>query len=239
MGFIEKSVISKKNLTTEQQNYFQGLLKIAVNDSQILVQALTHSSVGTKDNERLEFLGDRVLGLVIAEYLYHHRPTEQEGGLAKRLAHMASKDILASIAVKIGLHKIIFLSKSEENGGGRANTTILADCFEAVIAAVYLEYGFDVVRKLILACWDDHLCSGGAPPVDPKNILQEWSQANTLSLPEYRVISRTGPAHQPLFEVAVYIFGYQIVTGQGSSKKLAERHAAQNFLAQIGLVNDK
>lgn len=190
--------------------------------------------MGEKDNERLEFLGDRVLGLVIAEYLYHKKPQEEEGSMAKRFARLVSKDILAEIAVKIGLDQIVIISKSEENTGGRTNSTILADCCEAVIAALYIEFGWNTARHFILNHWTDHLMTDQPPPRDPKTILQEWAQAKGLALPQYQILSQSGPSHQPIFEVTVHIPGYDIGKGRGSSKKLAERQAAENFIERAG-----
>jgi len=221
-------------LSATQIDHLKEISGVDVTQARLLSHALTHSSMGGKDNERLEFLGDRVLGLVIAEYLYHKRPQEEEGHMAKRFARLVSKDILAEVAIKIGLDDIVIISKSEENTGGRTNSTILADCCEAVIAALYIEFGWNTARHFIMNHWKDYLMIDQPPPRDPKTILQEWAQAKGLALPQYQILSQSGPSHQPLFEVAVHIPGYQMGRGSGSSKKLAERQAAENFIEIVG-----
>jgi len=198
-----------------------------------LDHALTHRSVeasGGADYERLEFLGDRVLGLVVTEMLMTAFPTEREGALAKRLAALVRQETLAAVARDIGLGSHIRLSRGEADGGGRENEAILADVCEAVIAAIYHDGGLDAARDFIERHWRDRLQSVTAPPQDAKTTLQEWAQGRGLALPSYIITAREGPDHAPVFTVQVLLADGQAAEGRGPSKRVAEQAAARKLL---------
>jgi ribonuclease-3 len=199
-----------------------------------LALALTHASVGADHNyERLEFLGDRVLGLVMAELLYDVFPDEAEGDLAKRHAALVSGETLGLLAETINLGDYLRLSEGERVGGGAKNENILADVMEALIGAVYLDAGIDLCKPVIAALWKDVLHMMKTPPRDPKTGLQEWAQARGLPLPRYEVTGRTGPDHAPQFIITVTVEGLPPVNGEGSSRRVAEKAAATALLNKI------
>lgn len=204
-------------------------------DRSLLDLALTHASVpNTKhNNERLEFLGDRVLGLVASELLYRGFPAEKEGDLAKRLTALVRRAALAAVAEKICLGAYMRLSAGELKAGGVQKETILADAVEALIGAIYLDGGLEAARKFIHAHWETMLSSGEAPPEDAKTRLQEWAQAKGLPLPHYQVISRTGADHSPVFEVEVRVEGEGSAKACAPSKRSAEKAAAALLLEKI------
>ena len=208
-------------------------------DPDLLDTALTHSSVvsgGTPapaSNERLEFLGDRVLGLLVAEMLYREFPDEDEGALARRHAALVMRDSLARVAVEIGLAGHLRLSRGEDDTGGRANPGLLADACEAVIAALFLDGGLDAARAFVGRRWRALIDEDPTPPKDPKTALQEWAQARGLALPRYRETARTGPDHAPEFSVEVAVEGVEAVVATGPSKRAAERTAAEDLLARL------
>lgn len=201
----------------------------------LLRDALTHSSTGRKNNyERLEFLGDRVLGLAVAEILYDRFPDEAEGDLAKRLAVLVQGKMLAQIALKINLGDYIDFSDAERVAGGAENQNILSDVFEAMIGALYLDAGFSKCRELIDSLWEDSFYDMKAPPQHPKTELQEWAQAKALPLPEYNIVKQEGPDHAPVFHVELTVQGHGPVIARASSRQEAEKKAASLFLQQIG-----
>ncbi|MFP4386574.1 MAG: ribonuclease III [Alphaproteobacteria bacterium] len=196
--------------------------------------ALTHSSTGKQKNyERLEFLGDRVLGLVIASLLYKKFPEEQEGDLAKRLASLVQGKTLADLAKRFSLGEYIFFSNAEAAAGGAQNDHILADVFEALIGALYLDGGYECCSRLIETHWQDTLYTMRNPPQHPKTQIQEWAQAKGLPLPKYEIISQSGPDHAPVFEVRVTLAGHSAASAKGRSRAEAEKRAAKQFLAGI------
>nr|WP_245986949.1 ribonuclease III [Azospirillum thermophilum] len=188
--------------------------------------------------ERLEFLGDRVLGLVIAEWLLEQFPHEKEGALAKRHAALVRREAVGRVAEGIGLGGYLRLSPAEAQGGGRTNQTILGDACEAVIGALYLDGGLDVARRFIRGAWAEQIERPQPPPIDPKTALQEWVQGRGLPLPTYELLDRSGPAHEPVFRVAVRVEGMDPVTGTGPSKRIAEKKAASVLLSQVGVKVD-
>ena len=202
----------------------------------LLERALTHPSVSADrdhhggDYERLEFLGDRVLGLVVAEKLFHRFPDEAEGLLARRLAKLVAKESLASVAEDLGLGGFMRLAMGEEEQQGRSNPGLLSDVCEAVIAALYLDGGLPAAKQLIDRFWTDRIEEDREAPSDPKTALQEWAQARGLPLPRYAEISRDGPPHDPLFTIAVDVQGLPRRSGQGRSKRAAEQDAAAQLL---------
>lgn len=199
-------------------------------DKDLLRAALTHSSTGLNINyERLEFLGDRVLGLVVAEMLYQRFPAEKEGDLARRLAALVQGSFLAHIAQDMELGRYIQFSESESQAGGAENENILSDVFEALIGALYLDAGFDAPQRLIEKFWHDRLDAASKPPQHPKTRLQEWAQGKGLPLPDYRMSGQKGPDHAPIFDVTLHVQGYEPVSAEGRSRQAAEKAVAEKF----------
>ncbi|MEE8271237.1 MAG: ribonuclease III [Alphaproteobacteria bacterium] len=205
--------------------------------TELLREAMTHPSINPQDRggaqfgyERLEFLGDRVLGLVIAEWLLERFPAEAEGSLAMRHTALVRREALAEVAGRIGLGRFLMLSAGEEEAGGRDNETILADACEAVIAALYLDGGLTPTQRFIRAAFAGSIERHERPPQDAKTALQEWAQARGLPLPRYQTVSRSGPDHAPLFEISVEVAGRPAVSASGSSKRAAEQQAAVRLL---------
>lgn len=204
-------------------------------DEGLLRQALTHASAtkNNLDNQRLEFLGDRVLGLVIAQALFEADPGAREGVLAPRLNALVRKEACAEVAEQINLGEALKLGRSEMRSGGRRKTALLGDAMEAVIAAVYLDSGFESAQKMILRLWGQRIHTAESRAADPKSSLQEWAQARALPTPEYTDISRTGPDHQPVFVVEVSVSSGQKARGQAPAKKAAQVLAAAALMAQL------
>jgi ribonuclease-3 len=207
----------------------------------LIRQALTHASVVSPDaaggaqasNERLEFLGDRVLGLVMALLLHDRFPDEDEGDLARRFAFLVRRDALAEVAVRLDLGDHIIVSAGEETAGGLQNPSILADACEAVIAALYIDGGLVVAEHFIHDHWSGLVDADPTPPKDAKTALQEWAQARGLALPAYRETSRDGPDHAPRFEVEVSVGEQPPAMGTGTSKRAAEAAAAETLLEKV------
>jgi ribonuclease III len=204
-----------------------------------LREALTHSSAAgrgqrrKRSNERLEFLGDRVLDLVIAEVLFGRFPHEGEGALSQRQAGLVRRETLAEIAAELGVGDWLILARGEEEGGGRTNPAILADTLEALIGALYLDGGWTVAEAFIGAHWEPRLARMQGPPRDAKTALQEWTQSRGLGLPVYQVTKTSGPPHAPTFEIAASLADVEQVTATGSSKRAAEQAAAERLLARL------
>lgn len=197
-------------------------------------QALTHSSKsGSSNNERLEFLGDRVLNLVMAHALYEQFPQENEGTLAKRHSALVQGRMLAAVGTKVHIGDYIILSDSERQSGGAENENIVSDAMEALLGAVFLDGGLDSARAMILRLWDNYILSPADLPQDPKTELQEWVQARGLPLPEYEIVSRSGPDHAPVFEIELRVQGYDPVLADGTSRRHAEKEAARRMLLQL------
>jgi ribonuclease-3 len=207
-------------------------------DPELLRRALIHSSSpqagrGAYSNERLEFLGDRVLSLVVADMLFHRFPDEEEGALARRHAFLVRRDALAQVAMALGLGCHIAMARGEEESGGRDNPTLLGDCCEAVIAALYLDGGIAAARRLIERHWEPLMHADPTPPKDAKTALQEWAQGRGLPLPAYREVGRTGPQHAPLFTVEVNVAEAGRAVASGPSKRAAETAAAARLLETL------
>ncbi len=203
---------------------------------ELLREALTHTSArtGRRSYERFEFLGDRVLGLVIAHMLHDGFPGEDEGALAKRFAALVRRQALARVATELDIGDLIEISRGEEDSGGRANPAILADAMEALIAALYLDGGLSFAEAFIQRHWTVMMEAMEAPPQDAKTELQEWAQGAGRPLPRYTTIAEQGPAHDPVFKVEVTVSGQAPITGKGRSKRAAEQAAAGALLAQVG-----
>ena len=205
-------------------------------DQSLTEHALTHSSTGGSFSyERLEFLGDRVLGLVIAEHLYKNFPDEAEGDLAKRLAALVQGSLLAEIAGEMNLGAYIRFSDAEKAAGGAENENILADVFEALLGALYLDGGFEKCRALIERHWEGRFDRMSAPPQHPKTQIQEWAQAKGLPLPVYEIADQSGPDHAPVFVIKLSIEGYESVSAEGRSRQVAEKAAALAFIEAHGI----
>ncbi len=206
---------------------------------ELLARALTHPSAahrqgGIDDSyERLEFLGDRVLGLIVADLLMARFPREPEGALALRHAELVRRETLAEVAAEIGLDRYLRLAKGEEAAGERQNPALLANACEAVIGALYLDGGLVVAWAFVERLWGARLAADARPPQDAKTALQEWAQARALGLPKYREVGREGPAHEPHFMIEVAVEGQETARGEGRSKRLAEQAAATRLLAVV------
>jgi ribonuclease III len=203
-------------------------------------RSLTHSSargasLEARDNERLEFIGDRVLGLVVAEMLGERLPEAREGELAQRYNQLVRRETCAAVARQLELGRYLILSGSEAESGGRDKDTILADAMEALLAAIFLEGGYETVRILVRRLWGPMIELLPEQAQDPKSALQEWAQGRGLPLPKYDEIGRTGPDHAPVFESEVGVKGFKPARGSGSSKRLAEQAAATEMLVREGV----
>ncbi len=200
-------------------------------DKVLLETALTHSSFGGhKSYERLEFLGDRVLGLIVAEHLYKRFPDEPEGHLAKRLAALVQGSLLAGVARELSLGEFVRFSDAERAAGGAENDNLLADVLESLIGALYLDGGLEKCRTLIEKNWETRFDNMLAPPQHPKTIVQEWAQSKGLPLPVYEVVEQTGPDHSPEFIVQISVEGYAPLKASGRSRQAAEKEAALEFV---------
>lgn len=209
--------------------------------AELLEQAVTHPSAASStrpNNQRLEFLGDRVLGLVIAEALLEAYPHEEEGALAPRLNALVRRETLAEVAEELSLGSYLRLGRSEATSGGRRKKAILADAMEAVIAALYLDGGLPAARRLVLARWARRIAAPETAPTDAKTRLQEWAQGRGMAPPAYTVTSREGPDHAPHFTIEASIETGERAPGEATSKKQAEQAAARALLAQLGLDAD-
>lgn len=207
---------------------FQDRLGYHFRDRDLLINALTHASTGEDKNyERMEFLGDRVLGLVIAEILYRCFPYENEGALARRHSALACTQTLAKIALDLEVHEILRTTVSDKSTGNNKQENILADCMEAIIGAIFLDFGYIPCQEVITSLWGDKIYTLMQPPIDSKTALQEWAQARKLPIPNYEIVSREGPDHAPVFTVRVSVDGYDPETATGNSKRNAEKVAAQ------------
>ena len=201
-------------------------LKLKFNDPKILIKSLTHKSYDSKNNnEKIEFLGDRVLGLIIAKKLLEIYPEEKEGILDKKFASLVNKKKCLEIAKKIQLEKYILVFNPKKKKI-IIEDKVIADCLEALIGAIYLEKGLNFVEKFILDLWNDHIAASVVTLIDAKTKLQEHSLKVFKVLPIYKVISNTGPRHKPLFKVAVKLKNTKFFTAEGNSKKDAEQNAA-------------
>jgi len=208
-------------------------------DPKLLAEALTHPSAQTRRGssrqsyERLEFLGDRVLGLVVAELVWRRFPDEAEGELTRRHTGLVRRESLVEVARALGLGAFVILSQGEAQAGARDNPSVLADACEAVIAALYLDGGLEAARGFVHRCWEPLLQGTLAPPRDPKTALQEWAQGRGRGLPTYETVSVAGPAHKRVFTVSARVEGVEPATASGSSKRAAETAAAAELLARL------
>lgn len=214
-------------------------------DAALLDSALSHISAlkGVRNRagsyQRLEFLGDHVLGLVISDMLFRAFPKADEGELSRRLADLVRKETCAEIARTIELGPAIRLGASEANAGGRTRPAILADVCEALIGAVYLDGGFAAAAALVGKLWEVRMRTKAPPLRDPKTVLQEWAQARGMPTPVYREIARSGPDHDPEFRVAVQLPKLAPAEGSGRSKRAAEQAAAAALMEREGFKSER
>lgn len=202
----------------------------------LLIEAMTHSSLSSPtrpDNQRLEFLGDRVLGLVIAEALLLADPAASEGQLAPRFNSLVRKETCADVASEFDLGAALKLGRSEMMSGGRRKQALLGDATEALIAAVYMDAGFDVSRALILRLWGGRIASAKSDARDPKTVLQEWAQARGQHPPEYRETGRSGPDHAPVFTITAHLDSGEEAVAEAPSKRQAQQAAAADLLTRL------
>jgi len=206
----------------------------------LLTQALTHPSVmqgrgqrRATAYERLEFLGDRVVGLVVADMVFRRFPAEAEGDLARRHAALVCRESLARIAETFGIPAHLVLARGEDEGGGRRNPTVLADACEAVIGAIFADGGFEPAARVVRSAWTPLMEEALDPPKDAKTALQEWAQGLGRPLPVYATEGVEGPPHEPVFLISVTVEGEPPVTGRGRSKRIAEQAAALALLEKV------
>ncbi len=203
---------------------------------ELLEEALTHASLSgasVRHNQRMEFLGDRVLGLVVAEALLAGDDTASEGVLAPRLNAMVRKETCAEVAANIGLGAVMRMGRSEMLSGGRRKTALLGDGMEAVIAAVYLDSDYETSREVVLRLWGNRIEKAESTARDSKTALQEWAQARGMSPPEYIEMSRRGPDHAPLFVIEVRLENGATASAEARSKRAAQQDAARDLLIEL------
>jgi ribonuclease-3 len=215
---------------------FSARLGHAFRDPELLLRAVTHASIASAtrpDNQRLEFLGDRVLGLVMAEALLQADATATEGQLAPRYNALVRKETCAEVAREVRLGDVLKLGRSEMMSGGRRKDALLGDAMEAVIAAVYLDGGFPAARAVVLRHWASRIAAVDADSRDAKTALQEWAQARGLPPPCYSELGREGPDHQPVFTVEVWLETGAAEVARAGTKRQAEQAAAKALLARM------
>ncbi|WP_131193824.1 ribonuclease III [Lichenihabitans psoromatis] len=208
---------------------------------ELLHRALTHISHAPTDRkgssyQRLEFLGDRVLGMAVSAMLFEAFPEAEEGELSRRLAGLVRKETCADVAAEWDVSPHIRLGDNEAQSGGHAKPAIMGDVCEAIIGALYLDGGYAVAEAAITAVWRARMLTPTRPLRDPKTALQEWAQGLGRPAPVYREVKRQGPAHAPNFTVSVELEGFVAATGVGTSKRAAEQTAAQDFLTREGIL---
>tara|TARA_Y100000591_G_C21754489_1_gene656653 strand:- start:49 stop:714 length:666 start_codon:yes stop_codon:yes gene_type:complete len=214
---------------------FEKIIKYTFKKTSLIEKSLTHKSFNSEiNNEKLEFLGDRVLGLVISEKLLEKYPNEKEGIIDKKFANLVNKKTCCSIAKKIDLKKFIFLGASHKKME-RSSDKIISDCLEAIVGAIYLDGGLKAAEKFILNFWSEYLLKSAVTLVDSKTKLQEFSLKRFKELPKYIFFKKTGPQHRPLFKTEVQIPNSKKITGEGSSKKKAQQNAAAKLLKILNI----
>jgi ribonuclease-3 len=222
---------------SESIRFFEQRLGYEFSDVSLLIEALTHSSIASesrKDNQRLEFLGDRVLGLVMAEDLLEIDQFASEGTLAPRFNALVRKECCAEVARHIDLGGVLKIGRSEMLSGGRRKDALLGDGMEAVIAAIYKDGGFEVAKRTITELWGDRIKNVKGDARDAKTMLQEWAQARGQNPPKYEIMSQSGPDHAPEFLVKVLLDSGETADATAGSKRQAEQMAAKSLLQTMG-----
>ena len=216
---------------------FQARLGYVFDHPKLLIEAVTHSSMSSQtrsDNQRLEFLGDRVLGLIIAQALFEKDMDAKEGLLAPRFNTLVRKETCAEVAQKIDLGSVLKLGRSEMVSGGRRKQAVLGDAMEAIIAAIYIDGGLSKAEKIILTLWGQRIEAVKSDARDAKTALQEWAQARGLNPPIYETMSRKGPDHAPVFEIEVRLETGEKQQAIAGTKRKAEQAAASVLLQDLG-----
>lgn len=203
-------------------------------DPVLFERALTHASHGGADYERLEFLGDRVLGLVAAAWLYRRFPDEAEGSLSPRFNAIVSRETCAGIGRRLGIPEMLRLGKQARDDGAADSDNVLGDVMEALIGAVFLDAGHMAAREFVRSLWESRIDLQAKAPQHPKSALQEWAAAHNRRAPEYTIVDRSGPHHAPRFKIGVSIGKLASAVGEGTSKQEAETAAALALLAELG-----
>ena len=213
--------------------FLETKIKVNFKDKNLLLKSLTHKSFDNENNnEKLEFLGDRVLGLIIAKKLLETYPNEKEGILDKKFASLVNKKTCLKIAKKIELEKFVLTLNSKKKNN-HIEDKVLSDTCEALIGSIYLDKGFSYTEKVILSLWSNQIKESVITKIDPKTKLQEFSLKKFKKLPIYKLISNTGPRHKPTFKVAVKLYDTKFYSAQGKSKKDAEQNAASLCLKNL------
>jgi ribonuclease III len=222
---------------SETLSKLEGIIGYHFNDPVLCEHALTHGSRQSKraDYQRLEFLGDRVLSLVIADDLFRRFNAEQEGQLAARLSQLVRGETCAAVGQALGLDQFIIVGQVEKSKGVQRIASVLGDVVEALIGALYLDGGLEVARTFILRWWSDMLIKSPADLKDAKTFVQEWALARAMPLPLYEVAGREGPEHAPVFTISLKVGPHDHATGIGASKQAAEMAAASAFIIREGL----
>lgn len=220
-------------MSGEIESFVRDRLGHRPNDMSLFELAFTHSSVGRDSYERLEFLGDRVLGMVIARALYERYPDEPEGNLSRRYNGLVDRDTCAEIGRELGVPALVRLGKQAREDGASQSENVVGDIVESLIGALLLDGGIDVAERFILSAWEPYLTSQRRAPQHPKSALQELAAARGVKPPHYEVVSRTGAHHAPKFTIRVSVARLGEATAEGSSKQEAETAAATALLSQL------
>lgn len=217
----------------ETLRWVKDRLGHAPDNLDLFTEALTHGSHSPKNYERLEFLGDRVLGLIMADWLFQHFPDEPEGKLSRRLNALVAGETCAEIARQIGLAEHLRLGKQARDDGAADSSNVLGDVIEALIGALYIDSGMEAARAFVRSAWANMVDSQQPAPKHPKSALQEWAAAHRRKPPEYELSGKSGPPHNPRFIVTVSIKGVGDASAEGSSKQEAETAAARKMLEEL------
>ena len=213
----------------------ENFIRINFNNKKLLLKSLTHKSYNEIDNnEKLEFLGDRVIGLTLSKKLLSLYPDETEGIIDKKFSNLVNKKTCADIAKQLNLKKFMRTGNSFKNMKS-SNEKILSDCCEALIGAIYLDQGFQIAEKFILKNWEKFIKKSNVTEIDPKTKLQEYSLKKYKKLPKYKMFKETGPKHNPIFKVEVQILNSSKFFGYGNSKKIAQKNAAHKLINSLNL----
>ncbi len=230
-------------ISSDELTQIYHKLQYSFHTPQFLIEALSHPSLHQHKHhrnatiyERLEFLGDGILSMVISELIYHRYGNDDEGDLAKKRAYLVSSDVLSAIAQQLNLAEHIIMADGEEKNGGRKNQSTLEDIMEAIIAAIYLDSDFITVKDWIEKIWGDKLLKNPPVAYDSKTMLQEWSQGHSLPIPCYEVLEKIGSAHAPEFVVQVSVPGHPEFTAKATSIKKAEKRAAKKMLQNLEII---
>ncbi len=235
---LPAGAVKRAGRTAVDYSELESRLGYIFADGKLLVRALTHVSAlaiegdRAESYQRLEFLGDRVLGLVVASTLYEAFPQADEGDLSRRLADLVRRETCAEVALEWQIDSYVRLGEGEAQSGGRRKAAILSDICESLIGAVFVDGGYEAARKVVSTAWAERMLKPKRPLQDAKTALQEWAQARGRPTPRYHEIERSGPAHAPEFVIAVAVEGFDDAQASGSSKRAAEQAAAAAFMAR-------